>query len=82
MYPALENMRHKIFGDRRDQRLALRAAGFDDEAGAARWALSLAATDGPARSQLELVRRIRRARPDLTGATASYIARQVAVRHG
>lgn len=74
-----DTVRYKIFGDRRDQRLVLREAGFADERGAASWALGLA-PDEPDVTASRLVRRIRRAKPDLTLATARYIAGQAGVR--
>ncbi|MEL4356840.1 MULTISPECIES: hypothetical protein [unclassified Luteococcus] len=75
----LLNLKDKVFGDRRDQRQALRDAGFADEATATAWAKNLLA-DAPEASEVELIGRIRRARPDLTGRTAAYIARQTITR--
>lgn len=75
------NLWLKLFGDRRDQRVALREAGFTDEAKATQWALDLCPEPVSEVSDVELVRRIRRERPDLTGATAAYIARQTRTRH-
>lgn len=73
------NTSRKIFGDHRDQAAALREAGFEDEAAAARWAQGLV---GPAAgaSEVESIAAIRRARPDLSLATATYIARQARTR--
>lgn len=75
-----DNLRHKLFGDKRDQQTALREAGFADEAAAAAWARDLVGTPLP--SEVELLKRIRSARPDLTLATVAYIARQTTARHG
>lgn len=73
------NTPRKIFGDHRDQSAALREAGFEDEAAAARWTQGLV---GPAAgaSEVESIAAIRRARPDLTLATATYIAHQARTR--
>ncbi|UEJ81913.1 hypothetical protein Bra3105_13805 [Brachybacterium halotolerans subsp. kimchii] len=78
----LENLRHKLFGDRRDQRWALREAGFEDEADAAAWAHDLLAAQGRGEraGSAEGIRRIRAARPDLTLSTARFIARQTDTR--
>lgn len=75
------DLRHKIFGDRRDQRRVLRAAGFADEREAAQWALGVVGTPDR-RSEVADLRRIRAARPDLTLRTASYILRQTRTRYG
>lgn len=69
------DLRHKLLGDRRDQRRVLRAAGFADERSAAAWAREHALTVEPER-ELAAIRDVRRARPDLTLATARYIVRQ------
>lgn len=74
------NIWNKVLGDTRDQRVALREAGFPDEARASDWARDLVSHDGGQLSELELVRRVRRARPDLTLATATYIARRTVSR--
>lgn len=71
----------KIFGDHRDQREALRQAGFSDEAEATRWALTLLPEGRTRISRGLLARRIRQARPDLTLATAVYITEQTKTRH-
>lgn len=79
----LENLRHKLCGDRRDQRRALREAGFEDEADAASWAQGLLSAQGRGERRAgsaDGIRRIRAARPDLTLSTARYIARQTDTR--
>ncbi|OFR89527.1 MULTISPECIES: hypothetical protein [Micrococcus] len=70
----------KVFGDRRDQRLVLREAGFSCESEAAAWAEDLVPGGTRGMSELDLIDRVRRARPDLTLTTAGYIARHTAVR--
>jgi hypothetical protein len=74
------NSSRKIFGDHRDQAAALREAGFEDEAAASRWAQGLTDTAAPGASEVESIAALRRARPDLTLATATYIARQARTR--
>jgi hypothetical protein len=76
----LGNLRHKVFGDRRDQHRALREAGFADEAQAAAWAQEVLKDSTGRADSLHGVRRIRAARPDLTFSTARYIARQTDTR--
>lgn len=70
----------KVFGDRRDQRLVLREAGFSCESQAAAWAEALVPGGLAGVTELDLIARVRRARPDLTLTTAGYIARHTAVR--
>jgi hypothetical protein len=73
----------KVFGDRRDQRVVLRQAGFSCESEAAAWAERLVPGGASGLSQiseLDLIARVRRARPDLTLTTAGYIARHTLVR--
>lgn len=73
------NLKHKVGGDRRDQRVAIREAGFADEAEAAEWGRSVVCQ--PTRStELEDLRKLRGARPDLTLRTATYILHQVRTR--
>lgn len=76
------NLRHKIAGDHRDQRDALREAGFGDEAEAAGWAAGLLRGSDAHGDSAEGVRRIRATRPDLTLRTARYIGQQVEARPG
>lgn len=75
------NIMRKVLGDRRDKTATLREAGFTDEAAAARWASNLSTEPLSARSEPTLTKQIRQARPDLTLATASYIARQAKTRN-
>lgn len=70
----------KVFGDRRDQRIVLRQAGFSCESQAAAWAEALVPGGLAGVTELDLIARVRRARPDLTLTTATYIARHTAVR--
>lgn len=75
------NIARKLFGDRRDKSKALRDAGFTDEAEAAQWAASLNPQPIHDVSEVALTKKIRDARPDLTLATATYIARQTKTRY-
>ena len=68
-----QNLRSKIGGDRRDQRAAIREAGFADESEAAAWARSVLGDAGGPSTELEIIQTLRRARPDLTLSTATYI---------
>lgn len=68
----------RVFGDHRDQRVALREAGFVDEAQATAWAATVVGDPRP--SQVQQIKRVREARPDLGLRTATYIVRQLAVR--
>ena len=70
----------KVFGDRRDQRIVLREAGFSCEAQAAAWAEALVPSGLAGVTELDLIGRVRSTRPDLTATTAAYIARHTAVR--
>ncbi|WP_152351385.1 hypothetical protein [Brachybacterium subflavum] len=76
----LKNLKHKIAGDHRDQRDALREAGFIDEAEASAWAADLLRDPNVRGESAEGVRRIRAARPDLTLRTARFIGQQVDAR--
>lgn len=76
----LQNFKHKFSGDRRDQRNALREAGFADEAEAAAWGRGIVSASGIPATELEAVRKLREARPDLTLRTATYILQQVRTR--
>lgn len=71
----LENLRWKIGGDRRDQRLVIREAGFADESAAAAWARSVVGDAGE--SEMGAIKKLRHARPDLTLSTVTYIVRQM-----
>lgn len=71
-----ENLKHKIGGDKRDQRAALRDAGFADEAEAAAWARGILGQSESA-NEANGIRKIRQARPDLTLRTATYILHQM-----
>ena len=80
--PRLQNFTYKMFGDRRDQRVALRQAGFEDEASAAAWAEeALRDSEGKTSSELQAVARLRRRRPDLTASTATYLVRHYYMRY-
>lgn len=68
----LANLKHKILGGRRDQRVAVRDAGFTDEAEAAAWATT--ALDQARIPPNESVQ------ADLTGRTVMYILGQMTVR--
>jgi hypothetical protein len=73
----LQNLTHKLFGDRRDQRVAIQEAGFDNDVAATAWAEEvLSAASSQPSSRLMLIATLRRARPDLTLRTATYIAQQ------
>lgn len=81
MASILQNLKYKIFGDRRDQRQAVRAAGFEDERAAAAWADEVVAGMAEANpSQVEVIAALRQADPRLTLATATHLARQRQVR--
>lgn len=73
----LQNLKHKLFGDHRDQRVAIQEAGFENEVSATAWAGEVLSNAGnrPS-SKLEIIATLRRARPDLTLRTATYIAQQ------
>lgn len=78
---SLQNLTRKLFGDRRDQRVAIQEAGFENEVSATAWAeevLSTASSRPP--SKLIVIATLRRARPDLTLRTATYIAQQHEIR--
>ena len=78
--PHLHNLTHKVSGDRRDQREALREAGFADEADAAAWGQGIVGGGGTPATELSDVRKLRQARPDLSLRTATYILHQVRAR--
>lgn len=77
----LQNLKHKLFVDRRNQRAAVQEAGFENEVIATAWAGEvLRNTGGVPSSKLATVGALRRARPGLTLRTATYIARQHEIR--
>ena len=76
----LQNLKHKFSGDRRDQRKALREAGFADEAEAGAWGRRIVSASGTPATELAAVRKLREARPDLTLRTTTYILQQVYTR--
>jgi len=76
----LTNFTHKIFGDRRGKTIALNKAGFKNEAEAAQWANSITTEPLSEMSELTIIKQIRDNRPDLTLATASYIAKRSKAR--
>lgn len=77
----LRNLMHKLFGDHRDQRVAVQEAGFENEAGAAAWAGEVLRDEAfEPSSKLAIIAALRRARPDLTLRTATYIAHQYEAR--
>lgn len=79
-YKHRENLNQKIVGDRRDQRQAVREAGFADEAEAAAWARSIIGDEGMVDSELASLEKLRDARPDLTLRTVTYIRDQLRAR--
>ncbi|MBO0596516.1 hypothetical protein I2485_04275 [Nesterenkonia sp. E16_7] len=81
MKPRRGNLRHMLFGDRRDQRIAIREAGFTDDAEAATWAGGVLhqAQISPS-EKLHAMAALRRRRPDLTLATTKYILHQAQLR--
>lgn len=63
-----------IFGDRRDQRIAISEAGFTDETDAAAWARdALTEAQVSPGQRLHAIAALRRQRPDLTLSTTRYI---------
>ncbi|APX31843.1 hypothetical protein BH708_02930 [Brachybacterium sp. P6-10-X1] len=72
-----QNLGSKIGGDRRDQRVAIREAGFADESEAATWGRSVVGDAGASATRMENIKTLRRARPDLTLSTATYIANHI-----
>lgn len=80
MSETLANMARKVFGDHRDKTAALHEAGFENEAAAAEWADSLTTDPLAEVTEPSLTKQIREARPDLTLATASYIAQRAKAR--
>ncbi|RKQ35136.1 hypothetical protein RGB72_11180 [Glutamicibacter protophormiae] len=76
----LTNLKHKVLGDRRDKTAAIHEAGFENEASAAQWANGIATGPVADMSELALIKQIRETRPDLTLATASYIAQRAKAR--
>ena len=74
------NFSRKVFGDHRNKTTALHEAGFDSEAAAAQRASSITAEPLAEVSEPALIKHIHQARPDLTLATASYIAQRAKVR--
>ncbi|MGJ9373231.1 hypothetical protein [Nesterenkonia sp. CF4.4] len=78
-----ENLKHKIFGDRRDQRIAIRDAGFTDEDHASAWAHeALRQAQVSPGHELQAIAALRRQRPDLTLSTARYILHRAQLRSG
>src|SRR5690625_1449218 len=59
-----QNLRSKIGGDRRDQRAAIREAGFADESEAAAWARSVLGDAGGPSTELEIIQTRPSARRD------------------
>lgn len=74
-----QNLKHKIGGDRRDQRQAVREAGFADEREAAEWARSVVGQSIRS-TKLADLRKLRGARPDLTLRTATFILHHMRIR--
>lgn len=70
-----------VSGDRRDQRIAIREAGFTDDVEAATWARDVLhrAQISPS-EKLQAIAALRRRRPNLTLATTKYILHQAQVR--
>ena len=68
-----ENLGQKLLGDKRDQRRALRDAGFTDEADAVAWARSIIGQPVETSTHLSDLRKLRQAKPELTVKTASFI---------
>lgn len=70
-----------IFGDRRDQRIAVQEAGFTDDAEAAAWAQdALRQAQVNPTQKLHAMAALRRRRPDLTLVTTRYILHQAQQR--
>lgn len=74
------NFRYKFFGDRRGKTVAIREAGFDNEVDAVRWVNSIVSEPLSEMAEPALIKQIRDRRPDLTLATASYIAKRAKAR--
>lgn len=75
------NWKQKAVGDRRDQRSALRDAGFEDEQDAVLWARQVLHGSGiQPQESTRAVAALRRARPELTLRTAMFILRRVTMR--
>lgn len=73
----LQNLKHKLLGDHRDQRVAIQEAGFENEMSATAWAEeTLRTASSRPSSKLMVIATLRKARPDLTLRTATYIAQQ------
>ena len=68
-----ENLGQKLLGDKRDQRQALRDAGFVDEADAVAWARSIVGQPVEASTQFINLRKLRQAKSELTLKTATFI---------
>ena len=73
----LDNLKWKIAGDRRDQRVVIREAGFADESAATAWARSVVGDAEESSSEMGTIKKLRHARPDLTLSTVTYIVRQM-----
>ncbi|QOW64712.1 hypothetical protein [Rothia terrae] len=80
MSSRLTNFTYKIFGDHRGKTLALKKSGFKNEAEAVQWANSITVEPLSEMSELTIIKQIRDNRPDLTLATASYIAKRSKAR--
>ncbi len=72
-----ENLGQKLLGDKRDQRQALRDAGFTDEADAVAWGRSIIGQPVETSAQFTDLRKLRQAKSELTLKTATFILNRI-----